>query len=237
MQDPKVEEFLKLYAQLESGIEQNFEASTDNENQNPVYWAEIQSNFPVKKTDLTTFRKTRNLLCHRVTCEGEAPVVPTENLISVLKKALKAIDGPKRAEKIGVPFSSICSATINDRVLPIMRKMEEQSFTHIPILDDKRVTGVSSENTLLSYMIRNEIALIDDSTTFEDMTELLPIEAHKSETFGFIARDALAADVSAKFQEAFEKGERLGMLFVTHNGRPGERLISIITAWDAAALL
>lgn len=237
MQNAKVEEFLKLYAQLENGIRQRFDVPREKEYKSSLYWAENQPGFPVLPHVLQTFRRTRNLLDHPESCEGDFPVIPTDALISVLKEALRTIDAPKRAEEIGVRFGDICCASMNDRVLPIMRIMEERSFTHIPILEDKRVIGIFSENTLLSHMIRNEISLIDDSTTFEEMAELLPIEAHASETFGFIARNALAAEVSAKFQASFAKGERLGMLFVTANGKPNERLLGIITAWDAAALL
>lgn len=237
MQNSNIEEFLKLYAQLESAIRWKYDVPSTKDYKSSVYWAEQREGFAVRQHVLQTLRNTRNLLEHPESCEGEYPVVPTNALISTLKEAIRTVSAPRRADEIGIRFNDIYWAHMEDCVLPTMRTMEERAFTHVPILDDKRVVGVFSENTLLSYMIRNEISLIDGSTTFGDIADLLPVEAHASETFDFIARDALAADVSAAFQEAFKNGERLGMLFITANGKSSECLLGIITAWDAAALL
>lgn len=237
MENEAVSEFLKLYAQLESSIRIKCDFDPSERNTSAVYWAENQEDFAVQSHVLKTLRTTRNLLDHPESCEGEYPVTPSSALISVLKEAIRAIGAPRRAGEMGVRFEKIYWATLDDCVLPAMRKMEECAFTHIPILEDRRVVGVFSENTLLSHIIKNEISLIEETTVFSDMGDLLPMEAHASETFGFISKDALASEVSAEFQNAFRKGERLGMLFVTANGKQDERLLGIITAWDVAALL
>ena len=46
---------------------------------------------------------------------------------------------------------------------------------------------------------------------------------------------ALATDVAGMFQEALEDKKRLGAVFVTQNGRPTERILGMLTAWDMAA--
>ena len=50
------------------------------------------------------------------------------------------------------------------------------------------------------------------------------------------ARLGLHGDAE-RFKESLKDQERLGMLFVTAHGKPNERLLGIITAWDLAKFL
>lgn len=55
---------------------------------------------------------------------------------------------------------------MNDPVRPVMEEMASKSFTHIPIVEDGRVIGAFSENTLLSYLLEKELAAVDNGDTF-----------------------------------------------------------------------
>ena len=110
-------------------------------------------------------------------------------------------------------------------------------YTHVPILEDGIVRGVFSENTLLSYLYGEEIVCIDDETTFSSLAELLPVDAHASESFRFVPRTITLAEVAEMFTVAMRRADRIGMVFITHSGKPSEKVLGIITAWDVAAYL
>ena len=123
---------------------------------------------------------------------------------------------------------------MEDLVRPAMKVMAERSYTHIPILRDGHIVGAFSENTLLSFMIRDEIAIIEKDCTFEELGDLLRLDAHVSETFAFVSKNTLATDLAGLFEESMRKQERLGMVFITESGSVKQRLLGIATAWDMA---
>ncbi len=110
--------------------------------------------------------------------------------------------------------------------------MKEKSFTHIPILEDGYVKGVFSENTIFSSIIRDKIIEIDESTKFSEYEEFLPPEKHQTETIVFEPKNMMKTELNIVFAKARKNQERIGMVLVTQKGKPNERLLGIITAWD-----
>jgi hypothetical protein len=84
-------------------------------------------------------------------------------------------------------------------------------------------------------VIADEIVEVGEDATLDGVADLLPLDAHSSETFAFVGRDVLAPDVVALFQDALRRSERLGAVFVTQSGRSCERLLGMLTSWDMAA--
>ncbi|MBY6035067.1 hypothetical protein KUV80_00275 [Fictibacillus nanhaiensis] len=50
--------------------------------------------------------------------------------------------------------------------------------------------------------------------------------------YQFIGRNESIYIAEEKFKESFKKGIRLDALLITHNGKPTENLLGIITTWD-----
>lgn len=134
-------------------------------------------------------------------------------------------------------MQNVLSATEDDHVRPVLREMAENYYTHVPILEDGVVRGVFSENTLFLYLYGEEIVCIDDETSFPSLAKLLPVDAHVSESFRFVPRSITLAEVAEMFTEAMRRADRIGMVFITHNGKPSEKVLAIATAWDVAAYL
>ena len=117
-----------------------------------------------------------------------------------------------------------------------MKVMQEKSYTHIPIIDNGIVIGVFSDNTIMSYLLKDEIVGIDEHTTFRDFEEFLPLNNHASEVFRFIGIDTLAIEISNIFEEELKMQNRIGMMFVTQDGKVQQKLMGIITPWDIAGI-
>jgi predicted transcriptional regulator len=159
---------------------------------------------------------------------------PHPEIVARYEHLVQSVLKPISAQTIAVPRSKIYSATLDDCVLSVIREMHAKVFTHVPILENKRLFGVFTENTVLSYLAVNEIVGVDPTIKIREFRDFIPLDAHKSETFAYISRYALLAEVAVLFRESLKNKKRLGAVFMTANGKTSEDLLGLITAWDVA---
>jgi len=117
-----------------------------------------------------------------------------------------------------------------------MVEMNENSFTHIPIVRNGVVLGVFSENTLLRFLIDEEIVSIGSNVKFSDIEKYLPIDRHRAESFRFIGQETPVSEIEDIFADADRNADRIGLIFVTNSGKKTEKLLGIISAWDIAGI-
>ena len=185
--------------------------------------------------ELDYCREVRNLLQHNAKVGKSYLVEPSDGMIETILSTIEKVTHPDLVSSIFVRKGDVRSAQMDDLVRPVMHEMAEKIYTHVPIVENNRVIGVFSENTLLSYLMSDTLVEIAEDATFAEFSDLLPLDAHESEVFGFIGINELAFTAAKRFREALKQKERLGMLFVTANGDPEEELLGILTAWDMAA--
>lgn len=184
------------------------------------------------KTELDYCREVRNLLTHNPKLNKRYAVEPSDEMVALLDQTMEKIRNPKRAKHIFVPRNKVSCRTMNDYIYPAMVEMRNCVYTHIPILENDVVVGVFSENTLLNYLIDDEIVSIDQDMKFADIAKYLPIDKHVAESFRFISQNTLLSDIEAIFAEGLNRTDRIGLIFVTNSGKPTEKLLGIISAWD-----
>lgn len=223
--------FLDKYRQLEAYVRSQFRLNSD---QSPIAYLMRLPQFRLYYQELDYCRQVRNVLSHNDKIEDSFLVEPSTEMLDLLDGVLKKIQNPVRAKQIAIPKDKVLCKTLNDFVLPTMREMNEKVYTHIPIMNKGAVCGVFSENTLLSYLVDEELVCIDQNTVFHDLRPYLPLELHKSESFRFVASNTPLNEIQALFENALEDVDRIGMVFVTANGKPHEKMLGIITAWDIA---
>ena len=228
----KTEEFLDLYRQLESQIKESFPEAGSS----PIPWLCRRREFRHLSSELDYCREVRNLLSHREKINGSYAVEPSDAMVDTLRSTIDRITNPARAHHIMISRKQTIAKTMNDLVKPTMATMLERKFSHVPILKDERVIGVFGEAVLLRCLVEAETLSIDAAMRFRDLERYLPLENHVSEVFRFVSRNAYATDIADMFDEADRSEDRIGMVFVTENGKPTERLLGIITAWDIASL-
>ena len=227
----KTEIFLEEYKKLEDIARDQYGFPDDGK---AVLNLEKMNSFRAIKAELGYCREVRNLLQHKPRLAGTFAVEPSDQMIALLRSTIERVKKPILARDVAVLRSYICFRRMEDKVRPAMIEMQEKTFTHIPILDNDTVVGVFSENTLLSYLIDDEIVGIDSNTRFSDLKEYLPLSAHKSESFYFIPQNMLLSEIKARFDSALRRQDRIGLLFMTNLGKSNEPLQGLITAWDVA---
>lgn len=185
--------------------------------------------------ELRSFSKLRNMLVHDGNGANQAPLIePTEFAVKRYRELADVIMKPKKALNIAVRKELIFTVGLNDLATEVMAKMNEKTFTHAPVIKDGKMVGVFSENTVFAYLVSEKQSLIDSETTIADFRDFIGLDDHPSEQFRFVSSSSTAMEVREMFSSAVRDGIRIGMIFVTANGKPEESLLGVITAWDLA---
>ena len=226
------DEFISKYKELENVIRKQFQI--EDYNKSALKEIEKISQFKSLKEDLTYIREIRNFLQHKPELNGEYPIQPNPKIILKMDEILKYIENPPRIYDKCVKINKVFFASIHDKIYPVMIKMKENVFTHIPILENGIVKGVFSENTLFGALIEDELVYEKGQTTFENVLikKYCEISNHVSETFMFVKKEMFLEEAKDLFSNAFKDNKRLSMLFITQNGKPTEKLLGIVTPWD-----
>lgn len=59
----------------------------------------------------------------------------------------------------------------------------------------------------------------------------IQVDAHM-ENYDFVPKDATYLSVRRKFEKVRGKNKRISVIFITENGKPGERVLGMLTPWD-----
>lgn len=229
----KTEEFLNKYRELESIVSAEYDLSDSD---SAVVFLMRRPEFQSIKRELDYCKDVRNLLTHNPKINDSYAVEPSDEMIRLLDRIIRQVREPKRAKHIMVPRKKVLCRNMDDLVLPVMIRMNEQLYTHVPIVTDGIVVGVFSENTLLRYLVDDAMVRIDDQVRFSDIEKYLPLDQNRAESFRFVSQDTLASDIEELFAQATKQSDRIGLVFVTASGKPTEKLLGILSAWDVAGV-
>jgi len=185
--------------------------------------------------DLKTFADIRNLLVHNPYKASADPIlIPHEYIVNKYEEIKNQVLHPKKALSIAVPRSAIYTTTLEDNALDVMQTMNDKVYTHVPVIENNKMVGVFSENTILSYLSHHKEALIFKDMKIKEFAEFIPLEKHLSESFEFVDRNALLIDVEELFRKGLVNRKRIGMVFITNSGKKDEELLGLLTSWDIA---
>jgi|SRR5579863_1639385 len=194
--------------------------------------------FRISRYDLDLFARLRNAIVHNPLGSDSKPIAePHPDVVQKYEHLVSSLLDPPLASTVAIPLEEIFSAKWSDQVLRIVEMMQENIYTHVPILENGIIVGVFSESTFLSVLAGRRRISIDDATTLSDLRGFVPLSGGLSEVFEFISVNTSIAEVALRFQLNFSVRKRLGVLFLTGKGDPTEQLCGLITAWDVARLL
>lgn len=187
-------------------------------------------------TRLMALRMARNALTHNPMLDGKPIVELNAGVIPFLDDVISRIKKLPAAANILIPKSAVFSASLDDTISSVVEAMLANVYSHVPILDYMdRVIGVFSESTMLEM---NKTRIYDDGkATLGVVSKFLPCDKHTAEVFRFVPKNDPIAHIRHLCADALKKHERIGMMFVTENGKPDEPLLGILTVWDIAGVV
>ncbi len=223
--------FLEKYRDVEYCIRNKYHL---DHWESAISYLEKHAEFRDVSNELKFCREVRNLLSHKPKIKEEYCVEPSDEMIALIDHVKEILEKPPVIMDIALPVKRLLYKSYDDNVVDTLREMNDRSFGNVPILEKGVVAGVLSEKAIVNYIVRENTFQISDELRLFDIQDHLLLERQKKEMYQFVKKDALISEVSDIFHNALRKGVRVGMIFVTRNGRPDEKLLGIATAWDLA---
>lgn len=231
----RIDSFLTAFKELENELVSIAQISTYghvsfSKALNEIYY---QRKHPlIAQYDNYDFLKTasdlRNILSHE-----NHICAPSQEYLDKFLLLKESIIHPLTCNKIAT--TKIHSCKKSDYLKDILKMMEYYSLSHVPVLDeDGCVQGVFSRSTIFDYVSMNESFAYDEKITIGDFEEVLGLEDHLNETFLFVSVHDRVDKIFTHLFKNKEHDKNVALLLMTRNGRPGEKLLGIITSTDVA---
>lgn len=226
----KADEFLSLYKDLEELLKQR---GIKNGRSSMVMQFISSPECRPFKDELNTCREMRNILTHCPDIDGEPPLVPTESAINTLRRVIEYLSAPPLALERAVRGENLVRARLSDKAVPVMKKMVQLGYSHIPVFESGLLYGVFSISTVFSMALETDGDPVTDKTLIRDFAKYLPVENHVCERFIFAPRDTTLIEAESMLENSSGPShKRPAAIFITHSGSPNERILGMVTPWD-----
>jgi len=227
----QTEKFLQLYKELEyEGRRVYFPSAKENES--IIGRLLCVPQLKAYKDDLDYCRVVRNFLTHNPKVGGVYPIVPSQEMINLLRHCVNVIVNPPLAIDYAIPIKKMFTVKIDSCIMETVKIMNKFTYTHVPVYDEEKLIGVFSENTVYSYMCCKNDIHISENTTLREFIDYLPIDKHINEYFSFIPKKMLLHEAEELFKHNFENNKLLAAVYITENGRSNEPILGMLTHWD-----
>lgn len=186
--------------------------------------------------DLRSYADLRNAIVHNPDKREANPIAEPHDYIIIKYEDIKnkVMNPPVALNTIAISSNNIFTTTLDSNALNVIKEMNKNIYTHVPVVEDGKMIGIFSENTIFSYIACNEDVIIEKDTLIREFTEFIPRDSHESECFKFVNRDASIVDIEEIFQNEFKDKRRVAVVFITETGSEKEKLLGLVTAWDLA---
>jgi len=229
--------FIKIYNQLDNFMRTSLEGDVKSSH---VYLIDTLAKkshlFKHYKNDLKEFAELRNAIVHNThfcgNTYGDIIAEPHDVVVEMYEDLYDKVSLPKVAKDLyrRIDDKSVMTATLDFKIIDIIKNMYNKTYTCVPIIENKKLVGVFSENVLLSLIAQKGIYDFNNITV-NDIIQLTDIDSHYGEYFAFCKVKDNIFDLKELFQDKTNK-KRLEMVFVTGNGQRNEDIIGVISAWD-----
>lgn len=228
MNDRETEAFLDTYKQLETAAERLVGSDSRS---SVIMRLGRHRDFQKYQDELDFCRQVRNILTHEAKIEGHYGVFPSAQLQAFLQKMLRFVEDPPTVEEEMTPVNRLLLANLQDPVLPLMAQMHQRGFSYVPLLQNKKVAGIFSLDTVFQWTLDRQEAF-SDATTLTALSEYLPLNRHMGQGFVFVPPAMLLSDARDLFDKAYEQNHQIKLLLVTKNGKEDGPLLGIISPYD-----
>lgn len=230
--------FIRAYNELDHfmDLKLNRDSRYNSYYQRIIELSKRDSTFRKHKLILHSFGELRNAIVHDFGRDNmEIIAEPHLKQVELFERILREVmDPPKALDTIAVRFKNLYTASMEAPVREVMTNMTREGFSYVPVMEEGRMIGVFSDETIFQYVRQEGFVDIRKEFRLKDLALYLTVEAHEKETFQFASRKESVADLEERLVNTSKGEKRLEVVFLTENGRPEEKLLGMVTVWDLA---
>lgn len=221
----KTSDFLERYKSLEKWAEAKYGDEGVKGLEQELHDKRVQS-------EVRYFRSVRNLLSHNPNGSQK----PFIELTDEFKARFEALCDQLMSSisKVMIPYRKIYKCEMVDKVMPTISHMKEKVYTHVPVMNGKKVWGVFSESAIFDIVGDGNTSLINDNTTLLQIGKYITEYSSKG-VFDFAGVNDSMDDIRRMFGEAVEENRRLDVIYITSTGNKNGDLVGLVTIWDLPA--
>lgn len=183
------------------------------------------------KNTLKEYAELRNAIVHK-RIDGEAIAEPHTIVVEDLEFICEMITKPPILENGFLHKVVKCSSY--DKISVAARKIFSNSFSKIPIYDNRKFVGLLTTDSMARWMAYN----LENGIEFDglvDVRTILEFSEHK-ESYTFISKSATVFEAISVFDQWYKKGLRLNAIIITESGEKNEPPLGILSLFDLPRL-
>lgn len=223
--------FLQKYRMLEGLLEKRYEGRRLSSSSVVIEYIRDGDSAPVR-VDLDLLREIRNILSHNAGSDGQSVVEPSQEMLDRLDGVIEYVRRPRLAADFGTPAGRILCAHMNERIYQVMRAMQNNGYSHVPIMEGGGIIGVFSIKSLFDYLAEHGLGSLNEDSRISALRDKVALEHRTGERYMFVAADATITAVRSAFDARGSRNGRLSAVFVTQTGKPQDGLVCMLTPWD-----
>jgi len=147
-----------------------------------------------------------------------------------INKILSLLRNPPTV--IDVFKTNVFTVNTNNITEVVIKTMQENLYTHVPVYEDNSFIGALSETTILEWLVENINK--GEAQFYKQIVGKINRKYLNSlnNLYKFVLPNLNIFEVLKIFEDHLRRGKRLGVIFITPNGKKDEKPVGIITAWD-----
>ncbi len=223
------ERFIDKYKELERAVRS---AYAIREKDSVGWYLSERNEFQKYKDDIQFCQKVRNFLQHEERIDGQFAIEPNERMIQFLDELIERIRKRPRCRDIAIRKDGLFTCTAQSRVLEVAAVMHRRQFSHVPLLERGRVTGVFSERTMFRYLAEHDMTPPGKDLRMRDIGGYVGLDQAGTARVIFVRSALYVEELQAQFEAAYRTGRRIELAFLTAGGKPEEPVQGMVTPWD-----
>jgi len=231
--------FLATYNEIDDFMRQDLKESHYVGHSDMIYKMIKKGNsvFNYYYEDLKKYARLRNAIVHNPDQRIADPIAePHDAIVQKYQELLDKVLHPELAlDKLAIPIDKLYTITRNTNLLKAMKIMNENLYTHLPVMERGKFIGVFSDSTIFDYIIKYQGAVINEKLAIRDLGDVIQIQNHASEAFLFVDKDITVIEVEDIFRKGFKDKKKIAVVFITDGGTEAEKILGLITSWKVAA--
>lgn len=231
----QTEAFIERFQDLEKLLKQ-VAGSNDEERFPSVLKKVADRNAYISKNYslILDLNSLRNVFVH----QGRGKYIAKINNFALeeLSKLIKTLKNPPSV--ISEFNQNVYQAKTTDFIASVMNTMREKIYTHVPVWENEEFIGVFSYTSFFEWLSERQnrgVKSISFTKRFMDDINKKYLNP-PNVNFQFIGELKNLYEIPSMFEDATKKRERLDCLFITQNGKRGEKIKGIITSWDLGSI-
>lgn len=230
--------FLAIYNEIDDFMRQDLKETRYIGHSDMIYKMIKKGNsvFNYYYEDLKKYARLRNAIVHNPDQRIADPIAePHDAIVQQYQELLDKVVRPELAlDKLAIPIDKLYTITPNTNILKAMKIMNENLYTHLPVMEKRKFIGVFSDSTIFDYIVKYQGAVIDEKLAIRDLGDVIQIQNHASEAFLFVNKDITVIEVEDIFRKGFKDNKKIAVIFITDGGTEAGRILGLITSWKVA---